>query len=1071
MISISDLKVITTSLVSREDLQKIILQYECSQAAHLYLSVYREDAVIIKQLPIVFQSGRDSLELMLPVQSESFSARWEIWDKAGNLITQTLSDWKAPREWTWYVMLSTHLDIGLHNSQYEQRYDSSRTVEYALNLCDQTAEEHPDEQYRYTAEGTWVWNNYCEEHGSEIAHKTVRDYVHTGKLGVCAGVAGNLIESFGLEEMCRSTYEKKQLEDKWQVRSNTLAMIDVNGMPMSMIQPYAEAGYQNIIFAPNQWNPLPSTIWKRDESSVCNFNCPETGGGGSRIDIRYKSNMPMVFFWESPSGHRLLVWGSTQYGHGGEPFGLGTFDPPNEQTLAKMEREITKQLQLMDPKYPYSTWLMACYSDNPSYDGLNIDDIQPLYLNLPQIMKLWNQKWKWPHFKTLGNPDAPFDILRREHGDKIPVLRGDITGGWYQLPLSTPEILSRKFEADRLLPTAETWSTIASMLNRDYEYPHTEFARAWNHLLFNDDHSYGASGYRGRKVYETWAQHIDWIDKALNTGRNECEKALRMIASHIPSDETRTVVFNSTAQKRKAHILSEDKTQYALTDIPPLGYITLRDEDFHDREATVREQEAAPIIENAFYRVAFRENGVIASIFDKELGRELLDKNCPYGANQLLYTRDNHKSYLSPNPAHIKVTEAKDAITVEVRAEIDFLGSEIVQTISLPDSEKRLDIDNRLYHVKDMVSGTRYARYLYCAFPFLVPHAKRYCHLNGSVAEYAESVTGHGTDVYMAVNEWCCSENNDFGVALLTLDSQLTEFDHIHPDKTDYGDAGDGSRIYAYLANDWLQRHTSGGSHLDYRFRYAITSYPGGYQSAGVPQMAERYANPIQTLRIPPQSGCLASHSESFLELPSGQRLLTLKRAEDGQGLIARVYGSRKNARLGGRLGENLTIERNTIDEQAWISSPNEEDGEGFSTYRLGKETVSLQTGPNDSAQPKDGRPAPIGSVYTGLISTPRACAGEECGQIYILWGKSNEEDLSHYKLYRGETPGFEADDESFIADILPSDKFRVERYTDSGLRHHTCYYYRVRAVNQAGIEGPLSEECSAYTLEDENNL
>ena len=67
MISVSQIKIIPTSLVSRENLQKVILQYESSHAAHLLLSVYREDAAIIKQLPVVFQSGRGTLELMLPV--------------------------------------------------------------------------------------------------------------------------------------------------------------------------------------------------------------------------------------------------------------------------------------------------------------------------------------------------------------------------------------------------------------------------------------------------------------------------------------------------------------------------------------------------------------------------------------------------------------------------------------------------------------------------------------------------------------------------------------------------------------------------------------------------------------------------------------------------------------------------------------------------------------------------------------------------------------------------------------------------------------------------------------------
>ena len=147
MVSVSYIKIITTSLVSRENLQKIILQYECSKAAHLFLSAYRGDAVIVKQLPVALQSGRGTLDFMLPVQSESFTTRWELSDQTGNIVTQTLTDWTTPREWTWYVIQSSHLDIGLHNSQYEQRYDSSRTLKYALDLTDQTADGSPDEQY------------------------------------------------------------------------------------------------------------------------------------------------------------------------------------------------------------------------------------------------------------------------------------------------------------------------------------------------------------------------------------------------------------------------------------------------------------------------------------------------------------------------------------------------------------------------------------------------------------------------------------------------------------------------------------------------------------------------------------------------------------------------------------------------------------------------------------------------------------------------------------------------------------------------------------------------------------
>ena len=41
--------------------------------------------------------------------------------------------------------------------------------------------------------------------------------------------------------------------------------------------------------------------------------------------------------------------------------------------------------------------------------------------------------------------------------------------------------------------------------------------------------------------------------------------------------------------------------------------------------------------------------------------------------------------------------------------------------------------------------------------------------------------------------------------------------------------------MYVYLANDWLQMHTPGGSHMDFRFRYSIASYDGDHRAAGVP--------------------------------------------------------------------------------------------------------------------------------------------------------------------------------------------------------------------------------------------
>ena len=1052
MLTVKNFEIISLPMVTQTGLQRIDIHCQISRTAHVTLDVLRGDQVIVEKAPVAINGGKVKVTVMLPAQEETFEATWRLCDREGNVLAQTQAPWTKPRERTIYVMLSAHTDVGLHESQYIQRDMTVRLVDAAKKLCDDTADRNENDRFRYVMEGTWFWNNYHKDRGVEAAQTVVRDYLKTGKMGVCCNVAGNHIHTYGLEEMCRSAYEKKRLMESWGLHCDTMSMIDNNGMPASMIQPYADAGIKNLIFAPNHWNPLPSTVWQMDLSKEGTYLNPDVSGGGTRVDVRYESDLPMVFFWEGESGSRILVWGSTQYGYGGAPFGLFPNRKFVPETVPNMEKCMAGHLPLMEEKYPYDVWLLACYDDNADPD-----------LEVTNSLAAWNEKWAWPQFRTLGDPGEPFRILREKHGDQIPVLKGDITGGWYQHPLTTPELLSQKFEADRLLPTAEKWASVAAVLDDNYAYPTVEFDRAWDHLILNDEHSYGVSGYQGRRVYETWIQHRDWIEKAQATATKENDTALKAIAAKIPADRNSVAVFNPTAQNRQERVELANG-QWGLVDVPAFGYTVVEKEAFASCNQTAEVAAQPPVIENRFYRVVFAENGSMASIFDKTQGRELLDLNNPYRANEMVYTKDNHKTFLVPEKAEFEVTSGNGQTVVVIKTREQNLGAEMVQTVTLPDHEKRIDIDNRMYHVRDMFNNRRYYRYVYFAFPFAVENSRRFCHLNGAVVEYAKDVTGHGTDVYMATNEWCCAENENHGVALMMLDSQLMEFDHIHPDKTDFDNAGDGSAMFAYVATDWLQMHLAGGSHLDYRFRYSITSYEGGYRAAGIPQIAERYANPVQIVSISNQEGTLPAGGCSFLQVPGGQRLIGLKRADDGKGLIARLYGENDGATFETGDGKQVPAQRVRVDETP--IGDGETFDKGFAAYRLGGECLALKERPVVEVKGEDGAPAPIGSHYTGLITAPRAARGEEVGHLYLLWGRNVEEDLSHYKLYRSEVSGFTPDESTFVANIAQEEEFVVGRYVDKGLKEHTPYYYRVCAVNKSGKTGPMSDEFCGITKE-----
>lgn len=1039
---ISDFSVTPLSMINSDRLQRIILRCEVRKSAHATLYISGDGIDIQKKLGL--SSGKNCISLYLEPPEKDTETVWRLTVEDNEAAIPVL--WKKPREWEIFVMVSSHTDIGLHNSPYIQRYNSSRFTDMAAELCDSTADRDTYGQYRYTIEGSWFWNNYPDDRGEEAAENIVEKYIKTGKLGVGAGIAGNHIHSFGFEEMCRSTYGRKNMYDKWGIDTHTLCMIDNNGMPWSMIQPYADAGYQNIFFAPNQWNPPHhSSVWNTDASlpvhRISDSNGdPSFGNGGSRIDVRYDSALPMLFFWRSPDDKKeLLVWASTQYYHGGLMFGFAPDDKCTGNTLCNMELRFSEMLPKMEEKYPYNVWMLACYEDDQVPD-----------CSLTDIIADWNKRWKYPKIRTMGNPDLPFDLVRERFGSQIPVLKGEITGGWYQHPCSATSVLADKLEADRRLANAETYAALAAV-STDYTYPALEFNRAWDALLWNDEHSYGTSGYQGQRVYETWIQHRDWVEKAVNTAEKETKAAISSLAEKVPGNGY--AVFNPTARERNERVNINGK-ECVVTNIPPCGYRTVSKDEFTESAVQFVQTDTPPVIENKYYRVVFSDNGSIASIYDKLLSRELLSQNS-YGANTFMFTNDNHKTFFTPKKASFTVKTTPDVITVTVNTQEEVSGAGIVQTVTLDNLHRRIDIENKLTHVRAMINNKRYLSYIYYAFPFEVENGKRICQMNGCQAEYAKDLTGHSTDTYMSAHEWCSVENKNFGVGLIQLDTLLVEFDRIHSDKTDYGDAGDGSAVYSYVANDWLQMHEIGGSYVNYKLRYSITSWASGENN--IAKNSELLANPVEICELDNGFG-LPENSHSFLNIPEGQRLVCLKRAEDGNGMIARLFGERKNASVVWGDG-SASVSHNTTDEM-----PTNElfEGNGFSTLRIKTGELSKREDTPDLID--ENKPAPIGSVYTGLITKPKAARGET-DNLYLLWGQNMEQNLSHYELYRSENSGFVPSKENFLADVKPG-PYRVVSFEDKGLKLNAKYFYKVRAVNQNGVCGEFSDEFCGITKE-----
>lgn len=1151
-------EVTPTSLVSHDDppRQSIDLTVATKEVLDgCVLQVWSDDRLLVEEPIGALREGTNEMSVLVREPERPLKTRWVLTDGSKTLAEQVLT-WTPPRRWTLYVLKSAHVDIGLHDSQYKQRHMTVDFIDQARRLADQTSTWPEASRYRYVVEGLWWWLNYPRDRSERAANEVVEKYVKQGIFDIGASHSGNHTQVYGMEELCRSAYYVRELRKRWGVPGETMLMVDNNGITWPLVTAFADAGIKNLAFLPNSWNP--KTI------------------GGSRVDVGWDSELPHLFYWQgADQKSRLLFWANPHYINTGQHFGIKTCKGRTAEvpSLEAIAPQMAKQLTLLESRYPYDIWLVSNYDDNETPN-----------LRFPELAKSWNARWRWPELRTVGDLSKPFREVEERFGDQIPTLRGDITGGWAQHPVSTPPLLAMKRDADRLLPVAEKLATIARLADRDFIYPRIAFRRAWDALICNDEHGYGVSYYKGRPVYDTWMQKRDWLRRGLATAQAETSRALEALAALAPADSPSVFIFNPTLQPREELVevtlpescvgLSEvrdsngtrlstarkgDALYFRTSEIPPMGYSVFQLAEGEAETFARRSSAEPPLLENAFYRLKFDADGSIAEIFDKQLERELVDSSASYRCNQFVYTRDVHKTFSSPREARFEVETSPLGQTVIARMDDPVSGAAIEQRVTLPTHEKRIDIDNRLNHVSDLASIDRWRRFGYYAFPFDVPAGKFRVGLNGCVARPGEDQTGHGTEAYMSARDWTNISSDRFGVTLVQYDSCLVECGKIHADKKAFGQRPTTSHLYSYVLNDWLYAHAyvTGPSHINLRYRYVIRSHEGPFAEAGVSQFAERATTPVQATVIPrAQEGRLPPARYSFLSVDAANvSLLALKLSEaPGRGVIARFHetdgrsletvhiktGRRQDVFL---TGCSLIEEDNSVLKQSTVPL----DPFGYATVRLEQQTrqptvpevgvseitdksVALRWAPvagacqyhvyrgEDAAfvpdeyhllattrqvaytddwlspgvsyhyrvaavtagvlqgEPSravcgttqaagDSPPAKVGTVYTGLIADPRAWRGDEPDTLYLQWGQNTESDLSHYELYRGDSPDFEPGEKTFVAKVEPG-PYVVVPFADKGLKPHTAYFYRVRAVDRDGHKGQPSEVCHGVTRE-----
>lgn len=849
------------------------------------------------------------------------------------------------RQWTIYGIKSAHSDLGLHRSNYAQRKGTVRRLEIAKDIF--AADRRPDGDpaaFRYVQEGWWGWFNFIADRGESRARADFAGLMKRGRFDIGLSLCGSTTHVFGYEELVRSIYPLRELRTKWNVAGRTSQLVDNPGVSCAVIDPYVDAGIENLVHWPNRWV----------------FEQIDCGGSPERLRIQFApgTDHPPVFWWEAPSGNRLLVWSGSHY-IGGRMFGLSTafidrlshpqpekaeMPPPGwKPDLAGMERSTAGTLAWLEKTVPYDVWLFPDYHD---------DEIPST--RLADAFALWNEKWATPVFRTVGRLDEPFERLRGKFAADIPVVRGDISCAWDRTLPAAAELLADKLAADRALPLAEARATVAAVAD-GAEYPHDDIAHAYEALVLNDDHSYGFSGYSGRRCYDTWTQHRDWIETATR------------IASSI----------NSTRSTRSARL-------------NPI---------------------ANGIAENRWYRIVVNDRGEITSIYDKELGRELLDGV----ANRLLYTRDGYRTWSDPAA----------------------LGAKITQSVSLDPDAKRIVIENTILDAADLWNTNRFYRHGHYAFPFKVENPRFVSQLNGPVVDAHAGVTPHVQDTYSCIRDWCAVENGDFGIAIVQPDTFVVEYGELHTTNA-YCRSGrpDEGHVYSYAFGDGLQYQLDRPP--SFRFRFVLTSYAGSWRDAHIPAFAAR------------EVGALAADGEIAARIRadrSNVELTALKPAEDGKGLIARfreTEGIETETAVVQSLVKNAKIERVTVLEEPCGGSAACDGRFALRPF----ETVTLRlTGDMPSIRMSGAK-----EPWTGLLVRPRVFPGGKGGKTYLLWGTDDAPDFDHYEILRDGRPF------ANVTNIVDEGVLYRNARCEDGEAEYGRHVYSVRSVYRDGRAGAWTE-------------
>jgi len=899
------------------------------------------------------EPGEKEYQVKIPDIREQIEINFMLY-VGSDLQDRARLTWNPQKHWQIYVVQESHHDLGYTDLPQNVFKEHNDFLDKVLEFCDETAEWPEESKFRYSIEQSWSILNYIKKRPKEFVQKVMK-LAKEGRIEIPA-LFGNLVTDMcGHEELIRSLYPSFQLKRNYGVSAKTAEIDDIPGFSWGLCTILANSGVKYFAPAlPRGYYGDVHPFW--DESTVVPQGIPRAfhwiGPDGSKVLLWYGPGYGISstdLLSDYSQTYEQLPKMLSEFQEKGYPFDAVRFRVQGgERDNAPPSVKFSYVAKDWNSKWSYPKIIIATNSAFFQYIERKSPDKLPTFRGeLPntdytvgatstaretQINRVAHEALLTAEkFSTIAATIADYPYPQEsitEAYDHTLLFDEHTWGEAHPIgPAQDSNWAEKAIHAYKAAAVAQ--DAILKSLNKIVDKINLQ-KEGYHIVVFN------SLGWKRTDVVTAFLREPDPCSRPMHTFYGEKGPSILVSGTALGRDiifpplsllaKPFDLIDETTGQKVPIQLIEVSSPQdptplaasrYAMAgvdprhgkaivfvaeDVPSMGYKTYRIVP-SERQGTFPTsiKVTDSTLENRFYKITVDpETCVVKSIYDKELGKELVDQGAPHAFNQFI-ARSSSTGDEHPAKASI-IQKGKDGPllgSIIVRGE--GVGCpQIAQEIIIYDKIKRIDVANRILR-----DSTPFLE-IYFAFPFQMENPKmKFEASNSVITPIEDQFPGSCTDYY-AVQHWVNISNGRFGVTFSSIDAHMVELGGLWPgyvSQAHHGITPPGygheflkpgelkkGHIYSYVMNNNFRTNFSPTQVGDVLFSYSITTHTGDWREGRARDFGWGVSNPLIPVFIEGKKEGSLAPIQSFCNVDKPNvMLLNMKMAEDKEGIILRL--------------------------------------------------------------------------------------------------------------------------------------------------------------------------------------